>query len=283
VLREKERTRKKAEKQERKRERKKKASDKKLAKVMPCADPLAQHLDSGWEDQDQAVPGRGTSKQAKDVKDKPKPSNDVLHPHPTVFLDNTPIQIPLSTPEILTVKYSMHPRVHNSSFLLHACYEFNTKSSANLLGLVKAQNFRFCPHTTSSTNSSGGQILPDTSCIQNFIRSPKGKTKVYETLEYEASCRGCETDYQVGVECNVVGVPRVERVLFDFWYFFCDGNDIGFLPAATKGVAESCAMIEKIVDKGGIRKLWDDAGVVDQVEEDEDEDVLERYGFFYSG
>jgi hypothetical protein len=234
--------------------------------------------ESVWEDQDHAEPSRSrtlnskstSTKKGKETKKSPKSREETQKPdpHPSVLLDTTPTSIPSTKPHLLNLAYKFNPRINSGTFLLHAAYIFTNPSptKTNLLLPLQSQSFRFCPHITSSQNSKGGQILPDTLFSQLFIRSSKDRPKIDEMLTYKESCSYCSTDYQVSVCLRMVGVPRVVRVEFEFWYELGDGKGDGkwdyFRPRAERDEGnEECIGLGEDFVKGRVRKKWEEAEI----------------------
>jgi hypothetical protein len=287
---------------EKKKNRKKKKAAKATKKDNPQLKaalsnvPLTDDIESEWEDQDHADPPSSSfddtnNEIAQQIFEKKEPSITPVEDSKPIF----PIPKLSPAPELLNLSYKFEPRVHGSTFILHASYTFTPHSpmTKDFLSLLESFVFSFCPHITTHSNSRGGKMLPDRSFSQTYVGASEtrpsllssnltdsGNLNADEFKSYRQSCGFCWTDYQVNVKSRVVGIPRVTEVCFEFWYGLGSGSGDGkwdtFLPKRDGADdAEKCDPLGTDFVKGAIRSMWEDAeSPVQELGKDRREDEL---------
>jgi hypothetical protein len=253
--------------------------------------PLFDDFESEWEDQDHAAPSNSsfaetsndTTQYIRKEKERSSPPVQDLGP-------NSPYPKLLLEPELLNLSYRFEPRVHGSTFILHASYIFTPKppTKTDFLSLLESFEFRFCPHITSHKNSCGGKMLPDRSFIQTCVGASKTRPSLLsssiqysanlnteEVKSYRQSCGFCWTDYQVSVKSRMLGAPKVSEVCYEFWYGLGRGGDgkwDTFLPKQDDADGtEDCTPLGAEFVKGAIRSMWEDAEIPHQEVKDKRE------------
>jgi hypothetical protein len=236
-FRQKERKHREADKEKKKARKKAAKADKKTnAHIKTTLDsvPCTDGIDSEWECENfEGHSGcssdetrQETTKQTLKTEDHSSLQAESTKPH-------SPSQKPSPDLHFVNLSYMFSPRVHPSTFYLYAYYTFTSQkhAKASLLSLLSALDFRFCPHITSRTNSTGGNMLPDSSFLQTYVGASEtrpigmsagsensSKPKAEEVKTYKQSCDFCTTEYQVSVKISTAGLPRVTEVCFAFQY-----------------------------------------------------------------